>query len=64
MYNQTGSYVAVAGLIVMVLNYFKIHIVQTDVESVIGALVTIYGVGHQYFAHKALAVSAGAISPK
>lgn len=61
MYTQKGNYVAIAGLIVMVLNHFNINVVQTDVEAVIGAVVIVWGVVSQFRAHKKLAVSAGAI---
>lgn len=57
---NTGNYVAVAGLVVMLLNHFGINVVQSDVESVIGAAVIVYGIVHQAVAHKnALAVAQG-----
>lgn len=58
-YSQVGNYVAIAGLIVLFLNHLGVNILQTDVEAGIGALVTLYGIAHQFIQHKNLAISTG-----
>lgn len=58
--SNTGNYLALAGVIVVLLNHFGINVVQSDVEAVIGAVVIVYGVIHQAITHKnALAVAQG-----
>lgn len=50
--NNTGNAVAVAGLLVIVLNHFGINVAQTDVEAIVGAGLILYGIIHQAFTHK------------
>lgn len=60
MYSQTGSYVALAGLIVMILGHFGVVVADNDIVGVLSAVATIYGIGHQFFAHRNLAIQTGA----
>lgn len=57
--SNIGNFVALAGVLVMVLNHFGINVAQTDVESVIGAVVIVYGIIHQAIAHKKELIAAG-----
>lgn len=62
MYSQKGSYVALAGFVVLILNKLGVNFIGSDtIEATIGAIVTLYGVAHQFYAHRELAKSAGAI---
>lgn len=53
--NLTGSYVAIAGIVVSVLGHFGFSATIDEVAQVIGALGVIYGVIHQHIANKKLA---------
>lgn len=64
VYSNVGSYVTIAGLVVLVLNHFGITVVSSDVETIVGSIVTIYGVIHQYVSHRNLAITTGTFLPK
>lgn len=58
---NVGSYVALAGLIVTILNVFHISVLQEQVEAVIGGAVTLYGIIHQIVVSRKVAKVAGVI---
>ena len=60
MYDQTGIYVAIAGIIVSILGHFGITAESDSISQVIGAVVIVVGLVRQYIAHKKLAVATGA----
>lgn len=60
-YDQSGNYIAYAGLAVSILGHFGINTTVDDVAAVIGAVVIIVGLVKQFIAHKKLAKVAGAI---
>ncbi len=63
MTNQTdysGSYIAIAGILVTILGRFGVVVATNDAVSIIAALVMIYGIVKQMVAHRNLAISAGA----
>lgn len=62
-YSQTGAYVSLAGLIVAAASHFGFVVNQNEIVQVLAGLVTLYGIIHQWFSHRQLAVTAGAIKP-
>ena len=54
-YDQSGNYIALAGLAVTILGKFGIVVASNDIVSIIAGAVTIYGIYRQFVAHKALA---------
>jgi hypothetical protein len=64
MYNQTGVYVSIAGIIVSILGHFGISAESDSIAQVIGAGVIVYGLIKQYIEHKKLAVATGAYIKK
>lgn len=60
-YDQKGSWLAIAGIIVSLASHLGISITVDDVLAIIGAVAIIYGVIHQYIAHRKLAVEVGAV---
>lgn len=52
MNTQTGSYIALAGLIVSILAHYNIVVSQDSILAVIAGIVTLYGVIHQWFVTK------------
>ncbi len=48
----TGTYIAVAGVVVTVLTYFGINATVDQIASVIGAVAIVYGLVHQIVVHK------------
>lgn len=64
MENTTGSWVALAGVVVTVLHYFGINATVDAIAQVIGSIIIVVGIVKQLFAHKRLAAvarTAGAI---
>lgn len=68
MYTQTGSYIALSGVLVAILGHFGIIVSPdvlgtfiTDVVKLAGDIAIFYGIIHQYFAHRNLAISTGKI---
>lgn len=55
---NTGTYVAIAGLLVSVLSHYGIIIPQDAIVGLISGIVVIYGVIHQYFVTKDIVVKA------
>ena len=55
--DYSGSYIAIAGLVVSILGHFGVVVASNDVVGIIAALATIYGIGAQMVAHKKLAAS-------
>lgn len=45
---QATNITALCGMVVMILHYFKINVVQGDLEGIIGAGITIYGIIANY----------------
>lgn len=60
-YNQTGSYLALAGVIVTVLTHFGIIVDTTSIVSVIAGIVALVGIVKQFISHKNLAKATGKI---
>ncbi len=60
-YSQSGNYIAIAGVIAMILTHFGIIADPTSIVTVIVGAVALFGIVKQFLDHKALAVSAGAI---
>jgi hypothetical protein len=50
--NYSGSYLGIAGLVVMVLSHFGISASVDQVIAVIGGVVIVYGIIHQALIHK------------
>lgn len=46
---QTTNYVAIAGLIVMILNHFGIQVANEEVTSIVGAVLTLTGILWNFF---------------
>ena len=44
---NTGSYIAIAGLIVSALSYFGIVVEQAQIITIVAGLVAVYGLIHQ-----------------
>lgn len=63
-YSQSGSYVAIAGILVSILGHFGVTATVSDIIQVLGAIAIIVGVIRQFILHKRLATQAGAIAPK
>lgn len=61
-YSQSGNYLALAGLVVMILGRFGVIVATNDIVTVFAAIVTIYGIIRQFMAHKTLAIQAGALT--
>ncbi len=72
MYSQTGTKLAIAGIVAVFLSHYVgasveadfITKVINDILSIGGDIVTIYGIIHQAFAHKKLAVTTGTFPVK
>lgn len=62
IYTQTGSYIAIASIIVLITNHFfpGLGITSDQVVQYIADITALYGAIHQYFSHKNLAVATGA----
>ncbi len=58
---QTGSYIALAGLIVLGLSHYGIVVNQDTVVSIIAGVVALYGVIHQFFVTKSVVTAARAV---
>lgn len=54
-YNQTGNYVTIAGVVVILLSKLGINTDLATIVTIIGAGVSVYGIIKQFIAHKALA---------
>lgn len=58
--SNVGNYASVAGLLVLVASHFGLNILPSDAETIVGAVVIVYGLIHQHITHKnALAVAQG-----
>lgn len=60
-FSGIGSYAAIAALVVAALAHFGIITDTNSVVSIIAGLVGLWGIGKQFFAHKALAQATGKI---
>lgn len=60
-YDQTGSYTALAGMVVIILTKVGIITDTTSVVTIIAGVVALYGIIRQFIAHKKLATLAGVI---
>ena len=56
-YDPSGSYVAIAGLIVSVLGYFHIVASASGIVAIIGGVAALYGIITTAINHKAVAVA-------
>lgn len=52
---NTGSYIAIAGLIVSGLSYFGIVLSQDAIVTIIAGGVALYGIIHQYVVSRKVA---------
>lgn len=64
MYDQSGNYTAIAGIVVFILSKLGVNATVSDILAVIGAIVSVIGIVKQFIAHRNLARVAGAIPPK
>ncbi len=67
MQTQTGSWIAIAGIIVEILAHFGVVVDTNSVVSIITGLVILYGVIHQFFVTKSIVTAArvaGAVTAK
>lgn len=60
-YENGGSYVALAGIIISILQHFNVVLDQSAVVSVIAAGAIIYGWIHQYFVSRKIAKAARSV---
>lgn len=60
-YDASGSYIAIAGIVVSILGHFGVIVASNDVVGILAALATVYGIVAQLIAHRKLAVQAGAL---
>lgn len=60
-YNPNGSYIAIAGVIAMILAKFGVTTDAQSIVTIILGAVTLFGIVKQYIAHKKLAIQVGAI---
>lgn len=60
-YDPTGSYIAIAGILVSILGHFGVVVANNDVVGVIAAIATVYGIVSQFLAHRKLALKTGAL---
>ena len=58
---NTGSYIAIAGLIVSAASYFNFVISSNDVITIIAGIVAAYGVVHQFIVSRSVAKTSGLI---
>lgn len=63
-YTQTGTFIAVAGIIVSILAHFGINATVDQVATAVSGIAVIYGVAHQAYAHYLLAKSTGTPTQK
>lgn len=57
---QTGSIIAIAGLVVAAASYFGFVLSQDTVVTIIAGVVALYGLIHQYFVTKSIVTAARA----
>ncbi len=60
LYNQTGNYTALAGVVVILLSKVGVSTNVQTIITVIGGVVALVGIVKQYLDHKKLAVASGA----
>lgn len=58
-YSQSGSYMAIAGLVVAGLAKIGVVTDPASIVTIVAGIVALVGVIKQYIAHKKLAVAAG-----
>lgn len=58
--SNTGSYLAISGLIVAALSRFGLIVSPAEVVQVIAGIVTLYGIIHQYYDKKKVVAAAKA----
>lgn len=59
VYDQTGSYVGMAGIVVGILAGFGVNTNVQDVGAIISSVLIIIGIVKQFIAHRNLAIAAG-----
>lgn len=60
MNTNTGSYIALAGFLVLGLQHFGIVVNQEEIVTIIAGIVAAYGVVHQFFVTKTVVTAARA----
>lgn len=63
-YSQAGSYISIAGLIVLILTHFGINATADQIGAIISGAALLYGIIHQAISTKNLAISTGAYPKK
>lgn len=58
--SNTGSYLAISGLIVAALSRFGIIVSPAEVVQVIAGLIALYGIAHQFYDKKKVVAAAQA----
>lgn len=58
MNTQTGSYIALAGVIVTILAHYNIIISQDSIITIIAGIAALYGIVHQFFTTKTVVTAA------
>ncbi len=61
MYDQSGNYIALAGVAVILLSKFGITTDAQTLVQIAASIMAFIGIIKQFRAHKNLAISAGAI---
>ena len=61
LYQTSGSWTALAGVIALVLSKLGVNATVDTILAVIGGIVALVGIIKQYLAHRKLAVQVGAI---
>lgn len=58
-YTQTGTYLALVGLVVNALTHFGVNATADQITAIVSGLVLLYGIIHQAIAHYKLAKATG-----
>ncbi len=59
--DTSGSYIAIAGIIALILTKFGVNADSQSIMTVITGAVTLFGIIRQLLAHKKLAIQAGVV---
>lgn len=57
LYNQSGNYIAISGIIVGILAKFGVIIDTNSIATMIAGVIVIIGIVKQFKAHKKLAIA-------
>lgn len=59
-YTQNGNYLALAGLVVLMLSKLGLNVTVDTIMVVVGGIVALIGIVKQFIDHRKLAVATGA----